>query len=182
MALLFTARIKCADCGATRAVSSYGDLWSGKCGCGLRLQVYVDGQTCNASCLDLFPQTGPEHDVRKRGRDPADRASRRDPSPSALRSHAKGYAILPDGWYPSHSGLRTSVPASCTDDASPQKALKELGRDLHEWFAALPAAQKIERLKASGILDRQGKLSSSYGGEGESTRSGHQPGRPSTSG
>ena len=109
MALLFTARIKCADCGATRAVSSYGDLWSGKCGCGLRLQVYVDGQTCNASCLDLFPQTGPEHDVRKRGRDPADRASRRDPSPSALRSHAKGYAILPDGWYPSHSGLRTSA-------------------------------------------------------------------------
>ena len=63
-----------------------------------------------------------------------------------------------------------------------KKALKELGRDLHEWFAALLPAQKIEQLKASGILDQQGKLSSSYGGEGESTRSGDQPGRPSTSG
>ena len=55
---------------------------------------------------------------------------------------------------------------------SDKKALEDLGRELHEWFASLTPKQKIERLKASGILDKRGSLSSSYGGAGEPTRSG----------
>lgn len=55
---------------------------------------------------------------------------------------------------------------------SDKKAVESLGLDLHEWFASLTVEQKIERLKVSGILDAEGKLSSSYGGEGEPTRTG----------
>ena len=61
-------------------------------------------------------------------------------------------------------------------------ALKEVGENTHAWFAALSDAEKIECLKRSGILDQHGKLSSSYGGEGEPTRGGDKPARASASG
>jgi hypothetical protein len=48
--------------------------------------------------------------------------------------------------------------------------LQELTRKMREWYATLTPAQKVERLKVAGILDRHGKLSSSYGGDGEATR------------
>ncbi len=65
---------------------------------------------------------------------------------------------------------------------SDKKAMQELGRDVHEWLASLTPAQKIERLKESGILDQRGKLSSSYGGDGEPTRGGDLPVRATASG
>lgn len=60
-------------------------------------------------------------------------------------------------------------------------AIKELGEKTHAWFVALSDAEKIECLKRSGILDRSGKLSSSYGGDGEPTRGGDQPVQASAS-
>lgn len=63
-----------------------------------------------------------------------------------------------------------------------KKALKELGQDLHQWLVSLSPTEKVEHLKDIGILDRHGKLSSSYGGEGEPTRGGEHPPQTSATG
>lgn len=55
--------------------------------------------------------------------------------------------------------------------ADPNKIdLEQLGRDVHEWFSKLSAPEQVDLLKSSGILDQQGKVSSSYGGDGQPTR------------
>ncbi|MGM0578739.1 MAG: hypothetical protein ACQEXJ_23655 [Myxococcota bacterium] len=47
--------------------------------------------------------------------------------------------------------------------------LEKIHREVHEWLASLSPAEKVERLKATGILDRHGNLSARYGGDGEWT-------------
>lgn len=48
-----------------------------------------------------------------------------------------------------------------------RQMLDEFHRRVHEQFKTLPPEDKVQRLKDLGILDRDGRLSSRYGGDGE---------------
>lgn len=50
-----------------------------------------------------------------------------------------------------------------------REELDRIHQQVRAAFRALSSEQKVERLKELGILDKEGHLSSRYGGEGEFT-------------